>query len=96
MSKNITINMRVNSDIKEQAEQILASMGMTLSESFNMLLHQINLKKALPFKVTAKDYDYTLNDLKEVIKEDIAKYEAGKLETKTFSTWEKAKEWLDE
>ena len=78
MSKNTTINLRVNSEIKEQAEQILASMGITLSESFNMLLHQINLKKALPFRVnTKKDYDYTFDDLKQVIKEDIAKYETG-------------------
>jgi len=80
MGKNISINVRVNSEVKEQAEQILASMGLTLSETFNMLLHQINLKKAVPFKLDSK-YDYTMEDLKLEVREHMERYAAGKEKT---------------
>ncbi|MCL2087549.1 MAG: type II toxin-antitoxin system RelB/DinJ family antitoxin [Oscillospiraceae bacterium] len=51
MPKNTTINLRVNSAIKEETKQILSSMGLTFSEAFNMMLHQIKIHRALPFDV---------------------------------------------
>ena len=96
MGKNISINIRVNSEIKEEAEAVLSSMGLTLSETFNMLLHQINLKKALPFNVdTQTKQDYVLDDLKYILRDEIVKYELGKESTQIFNNWEDAKEWLD-
>ena len=53
MSKNTTINLRVNSDVKEQAGQILNSMGLTFSEAFNLMLHQVRIQRALPFDVVS-------------------------------------------
>ena len=41
MAKNTTINLRVDSEVKEQAAEILATLGLTLSEAFNLLLHQV-------------------------------------------------------
>ena len=77
MNKNVSINLRVNSEVKKEAEEILASMGLTLSESFNMLLHQINLKKKIPFSIDANK-DYTVDDLNYAVREHIAEYESGK------------------
>ncbi|MCL2216840.1 MAG: type II toxin-antitoxin system RelB/DinJ family antitoxin [Defluviitaleaceae bacterium] len=51
MAKNTTINLRVDSVIKEQAGEILASLGLTLSEAFNLMLHQVRLVRGLPFEV---------------------------------------------
>ncbi len=53
MAKNTTINLRVDSTIKEQAGVILASMGLTFSEAFNLMLHQIQIQRALPFEVVS-------------------------------------------
>jgi len=53
MAKNTTINLRVNSEVKEQAGIILDAMGLTFSEAFNLLLHQIRIQRALPFEVVA-------------------------------------------
>ena len=53
MSKNATINLRVNSEIKESTGKILAAMGLTFSEAFNLMLHQIHLQKALPFEIVS-------------------------------------------
>ena len=61
VAKNTTVNLRVDSEVKEEAGEILASMGLTFSEAFNLMLHQICLQHALPFKVVAyvkyKPYD---------------------------------------
>ena len=51
MPKNTTINLRVDSDVKEQAVEILNSLGLTLSEAFNLLLHQVRITRGLPFEV---------------------------------------------
>jgi len=51
MSKNTTINLRVDSEVKEQAVEILSSLGLTLSEAFNLMLYQVNIVRGLPFEV---------------------------------------------
>ena len=53
MAKNTTINIRVDSEVKEQAGKILDIMGMTFSEAFNLMLHQVKIQRALPFDVVA-------------------------------------------
>jgi DNA-damage-inducible protein J len=53
MAKNTTINLRINSEIKDQAGKILESMGLTFSEAFNMMLHQVRIQRALPFDVVS-------------------------------------------
>lgn len=90
MSKNTTINLRVNADVKKQSEEILNSMGITLSELFNMLLHQVNLKRKIPFEIVAEEYIP-----KKKVLEYIDKVERGEEELHKFDTWEEAKEWLD-
>ena len=51
MPKNTTINLRVDAEVKEQAGEILASLGLTLSEAFNLLLHQVRIVRGLPFEI---------------------------------------------
>ena len=51
MAKNITINVRVDGEVKEQASEILSSLGLTLSEAFNLLLHQVRIVRGLPFEI---------------------------------------------
>lgn len=53
MSKNTTINLRVNSEVKEQAGLILNAMGLSFSDAFNLLLHQVRIQRSLPFDVVA-------------------------------------------
>ena len=53
MSKNTTINLRVNSEVKEQAGLILDAMGLSFSDAFNLLLHQIRIQRSLPFDIVA-------------------------------------------
>jgi len=57
MAKNSTINLRVNSEVKEQAGMILDAMGLSFSDAFNLMLHQIRIQRSLPFDVVA--YSHT-------------------------------------
>jgi DNA-damage-inducible protein J len=57
MTKNSTINLRVNSEVKEQAGMILDAMGLSFSDAFNLMLHQIRIQRSLPFDIVA--YSHT-------------------------------------
>ena len=49
MSKNTTITLRVDKEIKEQAGEILESLGLTLSEAFNLMLYQVRIVRGLRY-----------------------------------------------
>jgi len=49
MAKNETLHIRVNEDVKVQAEKTLNVLGISISEAVNMLLHQIPIAGGLPF-----------------------------------------------
>ena len=51
MTKNNTLHIRVNEDVKERAENTLNVLGISISEAVNMFLHQIPLVGGLPFDV---------------------------------------------
>lgn len=74
--KDKVLHVRVNNDIKLEAEEILNSLGINMSVAVNMFLKRVCIEKGLPFKLVYKDYN---NETKEAIKEGlmIAKSEKG-------------------
>ncbi len=57
MAKTATINMRVNPDVKSDAESIFASLGMSLTEAINVFLHKSIMEGGLPFDVRQPRYN---------------------------------------
>ena len=57
MGKNATINLRVNTEVKEQAGKVLNAIGLTFSDAFNLMLHQVRIQRCLPFDLVA--YSHT-------------------------------------
>jgi DNA-damage-inducible protein J len=51
MTKNAYINARVDKELKAKAEKVLSRVGVSTSDAITMLLHQIVLRKGLPFDV---------------------------------------------
>ena len=51
MAKNDTIHVRVDENVKLNAEKTLSMLGLTISEAVNMMLCQVNLTGGLPFQV---------------------------------------------
>ncbi len=51
MSKTANLYVRIEPDIKEQAEQILSALGISSSNAIKMFYKQIILQNGLPFEV---------------------------------------------
>lgn len=51
MSKTATIRARIKPDLKREVEEILNELGLTASETINVLYRQIKLNRGLPFEV---------------------------------------------
>ena len=50
MSANAVVRARIDEHIKEEASIVLASMGLTVSDAFRMMLTRVATEKALPFE----------------------------------------------
>lgn len=51
MAKTETLHIRVNEAVKENAENTLGMLGISISDAVNMFLCQISLTGGLPFEV---------------------------------------------
>ena len=51
MAKNEVLHIRVNGNVKQNAEKTLEVLGLSVSDAVNLLLHQINLVGGLPFDI---------------------------------------------
>lgn len=49
------INIRVDSEIKQQASELFAELGMDMSTAVNVFLRQSINKNGLPFEVKARN-----------------------------------------
>lgn len=50
MATNTVVRARIDEHIKEEATTVLASIGLTVSDAFRMLLTRVAREKALPFE----------------------------------------------
>jgi len=57
MAKTVSINARIDPELKEQAELILDKLGLTSSGVISMLYKQIVLNRGLPFDLKLPELD---------------------------------------
>ncbi|MDM8125837.1 type II toxin-antitoxin system RelB/DinJ family antitoxin [Mediterraneibacter glycyrrhizinilyticus] len=55
MSKSANLYVRIEPEIKEQAEKILSTLGIPASNAINIFYKQIILQRGLPFEVKIPD-----------------------------------------
>ena len=87
MGKTATLNLRVNPDVKENAESVLAQLGIPMATAIDMYLKQISLVGGIPFSVvlpkTASTVNSELMSAKEIhrkLKKGYADIEKGNVE----------------
>ncbi len=51
MSKTAMIRARMEPGLKEEAEQVLAKVGLTPTEAIRLFYRQVSLQRGLPFEV---------------------------------------------
>jgi DNA-damage-inducible protein J len=50
MTENSVVRARIDERIKSEASAVLATMGLTVSDAFRMMMMRIATEKALPFE----------------------------------------------
>lgn len=50
MATNSVVRARIDGHVKAEAEAVLASIGLTVSDAFRMMMMRIAKEKALPFE----------------------------------------------
>jgi len=93
------MHIRVNPEIKANVEPILAAIGLSFSDVFNLTLNQIYLKRKIPFELSSiqlTENGYTAEFEAEVLRtaeEDYASIRNGtakpyKNTAEMFSEWD--------
>ena len=52
METTTTLNLRINPNLKQNAEKVLSQLGVPMSTAIDMFLNQVVLVRGLPFSVT--------------------------------------------
>lgn len=73
MTTNAVIRARIDEHIKEEATIVLASMGLTVSDAFRMLLTRVAREKSLPFEPLVPNAK-TINAMKEARRGKLASF----------------------
>ena len=50
-AKKSMLHIRVDEDLKEQATQVLAAMGLTVSDAVELFLRRVVIEQAFPLKL---------------------------------------------
>jgi DNA-damage-inducible protein J len=73
------INVRMDDNIKLEADRLFTQLGISMSAAINMFVHQAVKEGGIPFHVTTKpDPFYSKSNMK-VLLESIAEANQGKL-----------------
>ncbi len=64
MPANAVVRARIDENIKEEAATVLATMGLTVSDAFRLMLTRVAVEKALPFEPLIPN-DETIAAMKE-------------------------------
>ncbi|MDR0804244.1 MAG: type II toxin-antitoxin system RelB/DinJ family antitoxin [Oscillospiraceae bacterium] len=79
-----SLTVRIDSNLKKDAERLFNRMGMNMSVAVNMFFRQALSKQTLPFEPTPYD-DYFTGDVLERLDESIEQEKRGEIITKTFA-----------
>ena len=80
------LNVRIDDNIKEKAENACAAMGLTMSSAISIFLTKVANEKRIPFEVSVDPF-YSEENIKW-IKESIRQLEEGKVVVRSMSDLE--------
>lgn len=61
MEKTTTLNLRVNPEVKQQAEGVLRQLGIPMATAVDMYLRQISLTGGIPFPISLPKAPASIN-----------------------------------
>jgi len=84
-----SINIRIDEDIKRDAENLFDKLGFSISGAINVFLRQAIREQAIPFQIKAKTDEEKYNEYfnehnMKILEESIAQAERGEIITFTM------------
>lgn len=70
MPANAVVRARIDPEVKEEAEAVLAAIGLTVSDAFRMMMMRIAQEKALPFDPLVPNAE-TIEAMKAARREEV-------------------------
>lgn len=68
MLKTDTLNIRIEPELKKEAEKTLNDLGMNVADAVTIFLKQVVLTESIPFEIKKPKYnDETLDAIKEAL-----------------------------
>ncbi len=68
MAKTNTINIRIEPELKENAEKTLNELGMNVADAVTIFLKQVVLTESIPFEIKKPRYNKeTIEAIKEAL-----------------------------
>ena len=77
MEKTMTLNLRVNPEVKKNAEEVLSQLGMSMSTAIDIYLRQISLNQGIPFTIAIPNAPKSMNTDEMTAKEIRALLQEG-------------------
>ena len=82
MPKTANLHIRIDPEIKENAEQLFLRFGITITDAINMFLHQSLLVGGLPFELRQPRYssetEAAMREARDIM--------SGKVQSKTYAS----------
>lgn len=76
MAQTVNVNFRMDSELKENMEQVCQEMGLSMTAAFTIFAKTVTREKRIPFEVSADPF-YSESNLKH-LRRAIAESNAGK------------------
>jgi DNA-damage-inducible protein J len=77
MAHTINVNIRMDEDLKKQAEKLFADLGMNMSTAINVFVRQSVRYGGIPFEIVRKD-DFFNDYNQQILQKSIEELKAGK------------------
>lgn len=82
MAKTANINLRIEPQVKQDAEAVFASFGISVTDAINIFLHQSIMEQGFPFAIQRPRYnaetEAALQEARDIL--------SGKIPVKSYSS----------
>jgi len=84
MSETTNLNIRINKELKEQAEAFFSELGLNMSSAFNIFARQCLRQGKIPFELSIVADPFYSSTNMAVLRNSIQEANEGKFITKTL------------
>jgi len=88
MSQQINVNIRMDKDVKEQADNLFNELGFNLTTAVNAFVKQALRERAIPFKIKTNNDPYFTETNMKYINQSLEDLKAGRVVIKTMDELE--------